>query len=61
MKRVLALEVIALSHFFASREANWGYRVSPDGTRQYRDGDENHHVYLTCVERPGARVRRKDR
>ena len=26
-------ELIALRHFFASREANWGYRVSPDGTR----------------------------
>src|SRR6058998_1024573 len=26
-------ELIALSHFFASREATWGYRVSPDGTR----------------------------
>ena len=26
-------ELIALHHFFASREANWGYRVSPDGTR----------------------------
>ena len=94
-------ELIALHHFFASREANWGYRVSPDGTRlgwlashggrstvhvrtlgaddvrpidthsrravfsftwgadsrrilylQDRDGDENHHVYLTSVDRP---------
>ncbi|MBI2525468.1 MAG: S9 family peptidase [Candidatus Rokubacteria bacterium] len=26
-------ELIALRHFFASREVNWGYRVSPDGTR----------------------------
>lgn len=26
-------ELIALRHFFASREANWNYRVSPDGTR----------------------------
>jgi hypothetical protein len=26
-------ELIELRHFFASREANWGYRVSPDGTR----------------------------
>lgn len=26
-------ELIALHHFVASREANWGYRVSPDGTR----------------------------
>ena len=26
-------ELISLRHFFASREANWGYRVSPDGTR----------------------------
>ena len=26
-------ERIALRHFFASREANWGHRVSPDGTR----------------------------
>ncbi len=26
-------ELIALRHFFASRESNWGYRVSPDGTR----------------------------
>jgi dipeptidyl aminopeptidase/acylaminoacyl peptidase len=26
-------DLIALTRFFASREANWGYRVSPDGTR----------------------------
>jgi len=26
-------EPIELRHFFASREANWGYRISPDGTR----------------------------
>jgi len=26
-------ELIELRHFFASREANWGYRVSPDGTQ----------------------------
>src|SRR2546425_5015432 len=25
--------LIALHHFFASREANWAYRISPDGTR----------------------------
>ncbi|MGH7324154.1 MAG: S9 family peptidase [Candidatus Rokuibacteriota bacterium] len=26
-------ELIDVHHFFASREANWGYRVSPDGAR----------------------------
>jgi dipeptidyl aminopeptidase/acylaminoacyl peptidase len=95
-------ELIALHHFFASREANWGYRISPDGTRlgwiashdgrstvhvrtlgaddvrpidthsqrkvtaftwardsrhvlylQDQDGDENYHVYLASIERPG--------
>jgi dipeptidyl aminopeptidase/acylaminoacyl peptidase len=95
-------ELIALRHFFASREANWGYRISPDGTRlgwiashdgrstvhvrtlgaddvrpidthsrrtvaaftwardsrhvlylQDQNGDENYHVYLASVERPG--------
>ena len=25
--------LVPLSRFFAAREANWGYRVSPDGTR----------------------------
>jgi len=41
-------ELIALRHFFASREANWGYRISPDGTRlgwiASHDGRSTVHV-----------------
>jgi len=28
-------EPIELRHFFASREANWGYRISPDRARSW--------------------------
>jgi dipeptidyl aminopeptidase/acylaminoacyl peptidase len=41
-------ELIARRHFFASREANWGYRISPDGARlgwiASHDGRSTVHV-----------------